>query len=708
MPHTPPRVEIQIKGMHCTSCALNVEKHLTKEGFGDVSVDFSSATASLLLNDGQNQVQLEKAIRALGYSITQHDPSGHEHPHGISETGFSIEKKLILCVIFTLPLIAPMLLPFWSATHFLHTPWIQSLFSLPIVLVAIQHFGRSAFTALKNKYANMDVLVIIGVLSAYLYSFVGMLLHDPAMIFFETAATITTFVLLGNVIESRSVKKTTSAIEGLSKLQPLEAKLISIDGSHQIIAVSAIRSGNRLLVAEGDRVPTDGEVIEGECSVDESMISGESAPKSRKSGERVIGGTVVVDGWIKMKATAIGDKTVLSRIIDSVKNAQRDRPQIQKLGDTVSGYFVPAVLILSALTLFISLLLHVPFTQALLRSVAVLVIACPCAMGLATPTAISVGIGRAAKRGILIKGGGTIEELAKITVVGFDKTGTLTSGVFSVESLKAMLVSASELKSIIRSLEQYSSHPIGKSLVATFQDAPVVSFTDVEEQKGIGIFGVGSDGKHYAVGSHKIAAGIATDLSHQIYIKREKEIIGWIDLKDTVKHEAAQTISRLHEMDIRTVMLSGDIESKCAEVAAAVGIDEFHSSMTPDEKLQYIRSLRESKTVAFVGDGINDAPSLAAANIGISLSDATQIAIDASHVVLMDGQLGLVPESIALGRATYRTIKQNLFWAFFYNILALPIAAFGFLAPMVASLTMALSDVMVIGNSLLLKSKRLS
>jgi len=473
-----------------------------------------------------------------------------------------------------------------------------------------------------------------------------------------------------------------------------------------------IKEGDLLLVNMGDKVPVDGVLIEGDASVNESMLSGESLPVEKSVSDALTGGTLLEKGTIKMKATKVGDETVLSHIIELVRKAQQNKPGIQQLGDRISGIFVPIVILIAISTLLIShFVFLLDLTTALMSSIAVLVISCPCAMGLATPTAVMVGIGRAAKKGILIKGGDTLENMAGIKNMVFDKTGTLTTGAFKIENITALNnTEEQKIRDIVFSLEQHSSHPIARSMRRELKDqSHPIKLTQVEEQKGLGVTALGPNEDHFQIGSHAVAKDQTEDSTHSIYVLENDQLIGYIDISDQVKEGAINTIQLINNQDINTFILSGDLNSKCKTVAHEVGIKNCLSEQSPEDKLKAIERIMATGPTAMVGDGVNDAPALEKATVGVSLGNATQVAIQTAQIVLLrDRGIGSVNDALLISRHTYLTIKQNLFWALFYNVLAIPIAATGLLNPMVCALAMAFSDVIVIGNSIRLKTKKLT
>lgn len=699
MNNNVPATQVRISGMHCANCALGVEKHLKKSGIAGVSVDFATATAYFPDPTGQARSVVVREIEKLGYRT-----GGLSTPTAFGWLS-SLEARFLFCLAFSLPLLLPMFLPL----HGLHAPEVQLALCLPVFCLGFFHFGRSALRSLASGMPNMDVLIIIGITCAFAYSLIGTFLGlGEDFLFYETSATITTIVLFGNLLEERAVRKTTSAIEDLSRMQPSRARRVEIHGGNERIVevdYSQIHPGDILIVNPGDRIPADAEIIEGQGSVDESMLTGESAPVAKLCGSPVIGASVLHSGSLRIKASAVGEDTVLAGMIRLVKEAQRNKPAIQRLGDRVSAVFVPAVLLIAIATFLLSYLaLDTGFQAALLRAIAVLVIACPCAMGLATPTAVMVGIGMAARRGILIKGGNTLETFARIKRMVFDKTGTITTGDFKLKSINTVDVDLDYVKSVIAGLEHYSSHPVAKSIGGLFEDTKRLEMCGVEEQRGVGVTGKDGAGNSFALGSWLIARELTQDRSHALYLLKNGSLIATVNLQDEVKPNAAGAIEKLRKLGVDSILLSGDVADKCAGIASQVGINLFFAEQSPEDKLRVIERLDREAATAFIGDGINDAPSLARASVGISLSDASAAAINSAQIVLLKNNLEQLPRALAIARKTFRTIKENLFWAFFYNVLAIPFAAAGMLNPMIAALAMAASDIIVVGNSLRLRT----
>ena len=691
-------VVLQVDGMTCNNCAAGISKALKKKGYSDADANFVSGEVSFSIKEG---LSLEKAIEnihSLGYKVSE---QAHD------ERGLSgVEKKFIASAVFTIPLFLHM---FFSADALINNPYVQIGLCLPVYIIGFLHFGKSAWGSLKGGVANMDVLIFVGSSAAFFYSLAGTILYwkAPAMhnfMFFETAATIVTLVLLGNVLEHRAVKQTGKQIGSLQKLQNPLAKIVMHVGNREKIfetEASTVRKGDLLQVLTGDGLAVDGKVVSGEAYIDESAITGESEPIHKKAGDKVYSGTIVLDGQIRFEADENATNSTLQKILSLVKSARRDHPQIQILGDKVSAIFVPSVLAISAVTFALSyFIFDVSLTQTILNSVAVLVISCPCAMGLATPTAVVAGIGRAAKVGVLIKGGSTLENYAKADIVVFDKTGTLTTGNFLIKTLGNE--PETEYKAIIKGLELHSNHPIAQSFLRKYANVNEASLEQIREVKAEGMFGLTQEGKEVFFGKTK------NNPAADIVLKIDSESVATFKIDDEILPNTRETISYLKAQGKRCIILSGDKEEKVSQVAREIGIDEYHFSLNPAEKLEFIKKLSKTHLVAMVGDGINDGPSLAAADVGVSHGGATTLAMESSKVVLMNPDtMVTLKNSVVISDMTYSTIKQNLFWAFAYNVVAIPVAAFGFLNPMIAALAMAFSDVVVIGNSIRLRYRSL-
>ncbi len=695
------QIRWKVEGMSCTACSMNISQVIRKYGGTNIYVDFISGEAKFDIDSSVTLDPIEKSIHKIGYTVissegekkhSEDSSTSHGHDHSdLSKT----ELRFLISLIFTIPLLIPMVVHI----HFLMNPMVQLMLCLPVMIIGGIHFGRSAIASVISLMPNMDVLICIGSFSAFIYSLAGTFMIHPDStqdmhhyLFYETGATIITLVLLGNLIEHRAVKRTTIAIKELKSMQPHTAKLMIGDpekNQFTLTAVENINKGDFLLVNRGDKIPVDGKIVKGEGAIDESMISGESLPVEKKSGDLLIGGTILETGGFVMKAENIGEETTLSQIIRLVKDAQAAKPKIQRIGDRVSAIFVPIVILISLGTLLISwLLIGIAFKTSLMNSIAVLVISCPCAMGLATPTALMVGLGKAARKGILVKGGDTLENLEKIKTIVLDKTGTLTTGNFLINKIISVGEDENIIRSIIYHIESRSSHPIAVSMTeackdfAHFTDAS--SFTQFEEEKGLGMKATDSRNNIYRIGSFQIAKDLSSDNAHQLYMTKNNILLSMIDIEDEIKTGAKEMIAELKKSGIHTVMLSGDTEQRCRIVADKLGITEVYSNQTPSQKIEKITELAINGAVAMAGDGINDAPALTKATVGISISGSTQIAIQSAQIILLNKQgLQAIPEMIAISKQTMRTIRQNLFWAFFYNIIAIPFAAAGFLSPMI-------------------------
>ncbi|MEZ2334890.1 heavy metal translocating P-type ATPase [Mucilaginibacter sp. RCC_168] len=693
---TEQLIELNVTGMHCNNCALSVHKLLEKRGLHNILVDFASEEVKFSTSDTTKLPEIKKGIESLGFrvidDISQHQPSFYN----------KVENKFIFCALFT----APLLLGMWLPWHVLHQPIVQLLLCLPVFIVGCLHFGKSAWSSVKGGVPNMDVLIFIGSTSAFVYSLTGTLQHlGPKYQFYETCATIITLVLLGNVFEKRSVTQTTSAVKDLIRFQQVNANRV-VNGGVEVISAKEVRPGDTLLVNQGDKIPVDGEILSGSASVDEAMLTGESLPVEKKKYDRVIGGTILVNGNVHMLATKVGSNTILSQIIELMKKAQAAKPPIQKLGDKVASIFVPTVLGISLLTFALTFYVgQAGLQHSLLNAIAVLVISCPCAMGLATPTAVMVGLGRAAKNGILIKGGDTIEAVAHTKYIVFDKTGTLTTGKFSINEIKTEPgIDIELIRGIIIAIEERSNHPIARSLVSGLKNLPrqKVILKVAKEEKGLGMRAEDVEGNNYFLGTAKLNKDDHFNLS----LYKNQQLLAQIALDDEIKPETATLITQLKKMGIKPILLSGDKKDRCLKVAAAIGIKEVHAEKLPDEKLNVIDRYKQKGKTIMIGDGINDAPALTKADVGVSMNDASQVAIQSASVVLLNTDLHSVIKFLQISKHTLLTIKQNLFWAFAYNIIAIPLAALGFLNPMIGAFTMAFSDVIVIGNSLRLKIKK--
>ncbi len=691
-------VELKVEGMTCNNCASGISKSLRKAGFMDADANFIDGEVTFTLREGKSREEAIMRVEELGYTV-----SGSERSR---RPGWSIAKKFTFCLLFTAPLFSHMFMP---KSWLINDPLVQLALCAPVYAVGFWHFGRSAWGSLKAGMANMDVLIFIGSTAAFGYSIFGTIffwqlprMHD--FMFFETAATIITLVLLGNLLEHRSVQQTSRNLGELDKMRSRVARIVLKVGQKEKIFEtdpSNVKVGDQLQVNEGDSFPVDGTVTSGSGMASEASITGESAPVRKTPGSHVFSGTILKSGNLRFIAEQAAKDSTLQSIINLVKKARKDQPQIQVLGDKVSAIFVPVVLGIAALTFILAYwAFSISLTQSLMNAVAVLVISCPCAMGLATPTAVVAGVGRAAKNGILIKGGSTLERFAKADTIIFDKTGTLTTGDFAVHV--EMNEIGDRAFEIIHRFEAHSSHPIARALLSYTQKFTPEVLSDIEELKGRGMKATGINGEVLFLG--KSDGENAGDL----HLKIDGETVAALTITDAILPGAKAMVSTFKEAGFKTVLLSGDRKEKVMAVAQELEIDEAYFEISPQGKLDFIEQASAKTKVVMVGDGINDGPALSRAQVGVSPGGASALAIDSARVVIMHSdEMQSLIASYQISRHTYLTIKQNLFWAFAYNIVAIPLAAFGFLNPMIAALAMAFSDVVVIGNSLRLKVKKI-
>lgn len=702
------QIQWKVEGMDCNTCALNIHKYLEKKGMKNIRVNFATGHVSFDISGHYDEKEVALGINGLGYEIAEHK----------TET---VKKKPLLsthlqrfwfCFPFTALLMLHMLPGIHHNKNFswLMNHWVQMGLTIPVYLTGMSFFGKSALKSIRNRMPNMNVLIAVGATAAFVYSLYGSLTGQAEQyMFYETAATIITLVFLGNYLEDASINSTQRELNKLARSQKVMANMIAFDDEHkeQIFPVenTMLHAGDLILIKSGEQVPTDCKILWGDVHVNEAIVTGESAPVHKKAKDKLIGGSVITDGTVKAQVTAVGNDTVLSGIIQMVKQAQGEKPPVQKLADKISAVFIPVVLGIAVITLISSWIILKDFTPALMRSIAVLVIACPCAMGLATPAAIAVGLGRAAKTGILFRNATSLETFKDIKQVVFDKTGTLTTGKFQIADFKS-LAEEPVFKQIVYSLEKYSNHPIAKTIANAWKTKDDIRWKKIEEIKGWGMKAEDMEGNKYSACSYKGAEGLTNEDTHNVYIIRNEKLLGWIDVKDEVRPEAKSVIDYLHSKKIETILLSGDRKAKCDQLAAQLGIDTVIAEQTPEQKLNKIDELNKKTPTAMVGDGINDAPALAKATIGVSMNEASQIAVQSAQVILMNHGLKNLPAALGLGKHTYLTIKQNLFWAFAYNIVAIPVAAFGFLTPTFGALIMGMSDVVLAINSVRLFVKK--
>lgn len=715
-------LELSIDGMTCASCVGRVERALNKvRGVKSVSVNLANERAHLELLGQVDPQSLLEAVSKAGYSASVWQAEQPQTDY--QQQKLKHERWALICAIaLALPLVAPMLLqPF--GIHWMLPAWAQFALATPVQFIFGARFYVAAWKAVRAGAGNMDLLVALGTSAGY-----GLSLYEWATaagrmphLYFEASAVVIALVLLGKYLESRAKRQTASAIRALEALRP-ERAIQVIDGREQDVAISALRLNDRVLVKPGERFPVDGEVIEGQSHADEALISGESLPVPKQPGDKVTGGAINGEGRLLVLTQALGAETVLARIIRLVEDAQAAKAPIQKLVDKVSQIFVPTVLLIALATLIGWWLYGAPMETALINAVAVLVIACPCALGLATPTAIMAGTGVAARHGILIKDAEALERAHEVSSVVFDKTGTLTSGTPRIAHVSAVDGNEEALLKLAGALQRGSEHPLAKAVLdaAAERGLNVPDVSDSQSLTGRGIAG-NLDGRRLALGNRRmleesgLSAGNLSEsaqaweaegrtLSWLIEQSPEPKVLGLFAFGDTLKPGALEAVQQLAARNIHSHLLTGDNRGSARVVAEALGISNVHAEVLPADKAATITELKKTGVVAMVGDGINDAPALAAADIGIAMGGGTDVAMHAAGITLMRGDPRLVPAALEISRKTYAKIRQNLFWAFVYNLIGIPLAAFGFLNPVLAGAAMALSSVSVVSNALLLKT----
>jgi Cu+-exporting ATPase len=715
-------IELAIDGMTCASCSGRVEKALAKlPGVKSVSVNLASERAHIALLGNISTDTLIAAVEKAGYAA--HTLQNPQTQVDQQQQRLTRERwSLALAIALSIPLVLPMLLS-PLGVHGMLPAWAQFALATPVQFILGARFYVAAWKAVRARAGNMDLLVALGTSAGYGLSIYGWASAAPGAmphLYFEASAVVIALVLMGKYLESRAKRQTAGAIRALEALRP-ERALQLVDGAERDVAIGALRIGDLVVVKPGERFPVDGEVIEGRSHADEALISGESLPVPKQPGDKVTGGAINGEGRLVVRTGALGAETVLARIIRMVEDAQAAKAPIQKLVDKVSQVFVPAVLVLALLTLAGWLLAGASLEVAAINAVAVLVIACPCALGLATPTAIMAGTGVAARYGILIKDAEALERAHQVTAVVFDKTGTLTSGAPRIAHLAAVDGDENALLQLAGALQRGSEHPLAKPVLDACQERQLV-LAPVRDSRALAGRGIAGNvlGMDLALGNRRLLeetglqAGALADsakaweaegrtLSWLIERGPAPAVLGLFAFGDTLKPGALQAVEQLSKRHISSHLLTGDNRGSAQAVAEALGIADVHAEVLPEDKAAHVVAMKRQGVVAMVGDGINDAPALSAADIGIAMGGGTDVAMHAAGITLMRGDPRLIPAALDISRKTYAKIRQNLFWAFVYNLIGIPLAAFGMLNPVLAGAAMALSSVSVVSNALLLK-----
>lgn len=711
--------------MTCANCSARVEKELkATEGVLEANVNLATEKATVQFDGNLTAENLIQRVEAIGYGAILFDEA---HKQKIQEEKAAYLRKmkrdLILSAVLTAPLMIAMIAMLLGShagwVHFLHLPLVQLILVTPVQFGVGQRFYRGAYHALKTKAPNMDVLVAMGTSAAFALSvYNGFFNPHNSDLYFESSGMIITLILLGKYLEQKAKTKTSDAIKQLMSLQAKTAMII-VAGEEKEVPIEEVQVGDILRVRPGEQIPVDGKILKGQTTIDESMLTGESLPVDKQVDDQVFGGTVNTTGSIQFSATQVGSMTVLSRIIRMVEDAQGEKAPIQQIADKISSIFVPTVLGLALLTLLATGLVTGDWQQAIVHSVSVLVIACPCALGLATPTAIMVGTGLGAKSGILIKGGGALEKIAHLTTIVLDKTGTITEGKPVVADFEAVDPQA---LAYLTSLEQHSEHPLAKAIYHYGKDqVEIMPVDNFESLTGQGVTGI-INGQSYFVGSKRglkernisfpedRVLALEEEGKTVMFLTDSTKMLAMISVTDQVKASSKAAIAALHQSGIKVKMLTGDNPQTAQYIGEQVGLQasDIVAEVLPEDKAQVVKELQSNgQSVGMVGDGINDAPALALADIGIAMGSGTDIAMETADITLMNSDLLSVEKSIHLSKLTLRKIKQNLFWAFLYNVIGIPFAALGFLNPIIAGGAMAFSSVSVLLNSLSLNQKKL-
>ena len=711
-----------IQGMTCSACSARVENVLSREP-GVVAVDVNLALERATVTALPGAVlaaALSERLDRAGYRLVVENGQsgiGDANVRAEDERRLDAERRIVVtAAILTVPMVVGMVFQVLGYDDLHLMPAAEVLLATPIQFVIGARFYRAAFNALRVGSANMDVLVVMGTTAAYAYSWYLLTVLGEAAdgeLYFEASAVIITLVLLGKYLESRAKRATTSAIRQLMDLRPATARVRRGGDVWVDVPAVEVKPGDVVMIRPGERIAVDGEVVVGESDVDESLLTGESAPVAKRTGDQVTGGAINTSGYLEVRATTVGDQSTLARIVRLVGDAQRGKAGVQRLVDRVSQIFVPTVVAVAVVTFGAWLAVSSDFETSLIAAVSVLVIACPCALGLATPTAIMVGTGAAARAGILIKDVDTLERAPGLTTVIFDKTGTLTIGRPAVTRVRTFLGDESEVLRLAAAVQQSSEHPLAKAVVdyARARGIEPPAATDFRNHVGQGVDGT-VDGKTVRIGNAGFvgdtpALDTTEDVETTIWVADDRGVLGALCLADPLRPKATTAVAELKRAGVRTVLLSGDAPAVVERLGAELGVDEALGGVRPEQKAQVVRSrMAEGERVAMVGDGINDAPALATADVGFAMGTGTDIAMETAAVTLMRPDPTLVPAAIDASQATLRKIKHNLFWAFVYNVVGIPAAALGYLSPTLAAAAMAMSSVCVVSSSLLLRGWR--